>query len=90
MHVRVQAVRVRRPALVAVEHHEVGFRTGNKRLYGSHSHSDDNDEPPPAASGGQRRGWYSSQDWQIWTLEHHSSGSGAYGIVVSPCFDSNC
>lgn len=31
-----------------------------------------------------------AEDWQVWTLEHHDSGSGAYGIVVSPCFDSNC
>ncbi len=63
---------------------------GNKRLYGSHSHSDDNGAPPPPASEGQRRGWYSSHDWQVWTLQHHDSGSGPYGLVVSPCFDSDC
>lgn len=64
---------------------------GNKKLMGSHSHSDDDDQPPPAASQGARRGWYSSQDWQMWVLQHHSDGNGGtWGVVVTPCFDANC
>ena len=59
---------------------------GNKRLLGTHVHSNNDDLPPPEWAEGTRRGWYTPYDWGLYALEHHD----AYGVLLVPCKTAGC